>query len=140
MYIPKDKYRLALISFLIFQAYTWAATIILVQIGSIKYPVRQFPHATQGSFILNFLIYPTVFTWFILIFPHNTLLIRKILHYIAFISAIVWFIYFIATYTDLQEFKKGTFTSQILRLYINFSIDFILGHLYIRWFSKKVAL
>lgn len=139
-YMPKNKYRLALISFFVFQTFTWAIIIILVQIGSIEYPVREFSRATQVGFISNYIFFPMVYVWFILLFPSKAFWAKKFLHYFIFISIIVWFIYFTAVYTDLENFKKGTLRSQAIRLYINFSIDFIICRIYISWFSKKEAL
>ncbi len=140
VYIPKDKYRLALISFCIFQTLTWAVALILVQIGSIEYPVREFSRATQVGFTTNYIFFPMVYVWFILLFPTKASWANKILHFFIFVSVIVWFIYFTAVYTDLENIKKGTPLSQIIRLYINFSVDFIICHIYISWFSKKEAL
>ncbi|MDF2988595.1 MAG: hypothetical protein K0R50_4105 [Eubacterium sp.] len=139
-YIPRNKYRLALISFCIFQTLTWAVTIILVQIGSIEYPVREFSRATQVGFLTNYIFFPMVYVWYILLFPSIAFWAKKILYFFIFISIIVWFIYFTAVYTDLENLKRGTPHSQIIRLYINFSIDFIICHIYISWFSKKEAL
>jgi len=139
-YIPKEKYRLALISFLAFQTITWAATIIFVEIGSIEYPVRVFMRATKSGFMHNFTFIPMIFTWFILLFPFKSSLIKKVLHYIVFISVIVWFIYFISFYTDLEKFKKGTPLSISIHLYISYFVYFIICHIYISWFSKKENL
>lgn len=139
-YIPKHKLRLVLISFLAFQAITWARTIILEQIGIIEYPVREFMNATQGNFTLHFLFTPMIFTWFILLFPNKASIIKKIIHYLVFISAIVWPIFYIAVYTDLQNFLKGSLISHLIRLYISFTIYFITCRLYVTWFSKKIDL
>ncbi|MBM7602572.1 putative membrane protein [Metabacillus crassostreae] len=137
LYIPREKLRLAIVSFLVFHAFTWAGCIILVQTGSIEYPVRIFTYSTKVGFTQNFLFIPMVFTWFILIFPINSSFTKKVLHYFIFISIIVWFIYFISIYTNLQEFLKETEKSQPMRLYINFAFYFVICHLYVDWFSKK---
>ncbi len=125
-----------MISFLVFHAFTWAGCIILVQTGSIEYPVRIFNHATKVGFTQNFLFIPSIFMWFILTFPSSEPMLKKIIHYVLFISMIVWFVYFISVYTDLQEFLKGTNKSQPVRLYINFASYFVVCHLYIKWFSN----
>lgn len=140
-YIPKTKYRLAFISFLAFEATTWASINILVQTGSISFPVRGlFIKATQVGFLQNFLFFPMIYTWFMLLYQNRATLTGKILHYIIFISAIVWSIYFLTVYTDLEDFNKGTAYSQLIRLYISFLLQFALCHLYINWLSKKTAL
>lgn len=139
-YIPKDKYRLALISFVSSQAITWAGSLIQVQLGAYEYPVREFPVATRGSFLHLFLFAPMIFTWFILVFPSGASLFRKILHYFIFVSVVVWFIIYISYYTDLQNQLKGTALTQIIGYYFRFTIYFVLCKLYISWFAKKVNL
>lgn len=140
LYIPRTKYRLAFISFLAFEATTWASINILVQTGSIAFPVREFTKASQIGFIQNFLFFPMVYAWFIIIFQSKPTLIGKIMHYLIFVSVIVWFIYFVSVYTGLEDFIKGTKYTQLFRLYISFLFQFGLCHLYIRWLSGKTNL
>lgn len=136
-YIPKSKHRLAFVSFLVFEATTWLTINILVQTGGVTYPVRLFPRASQAGVLQNFVFYPIIFTWFIILFPRKAPLTNKILHYVVFISAFVWIIFFLSAYTGLQEFVKGTGVSHIVRLYISTSLQFVLCHGYVTWFSKK---
>lgn len=137
-YIPKPYYRLALISFLAFEATTWASMIILVQIGEIAFPVRTFARATQAGFLQNFICYPVIYAWFMITYRNRATLTGKLLHYIVFISAIVWFIYFTSMYTELEEFLTGTPYTQLIRLYLSFAFQFALCHLYITWLNKKI--
>jgi hypothetical protein len=139
-YIPKEKYRLALISFLVFQVITWAGSIILIQIGLIEYPVREFTRATRGSFVLLFVFLPMIYSWFILIYPNKAPLMMRILHYFIFTSISVWFMYFICVYTGLQKFLKYTMLFNVIALYIRLLIYFKICHVYIKWFSKKANL
>lgn len=137
LYIPKAKYRLALISFLISQATTWPSSLILVEIGLIEYPVRVFTRATRGNFLLMFLFIPTIFTWFILIFPYHASIVRKILHYFIFASIFTWFTYFKSTYTNLEKLLKVTTLLHVVFMYIRYSFYLVANHIYISWFSKK---
>lgn len=140
-YIPETKYRLALIAFLAFEATTWASMNILVEIGMITFPVRGlFIKASQAGFVQNFIFFPMAYVWFILLYQRIKTLPGKILHYFIFVSLIVWFIYFISIYTGLETFTEGTTCTQILRLYISFTIQFTLCHLYINWLSQKINL
>ncbi|KUO74450.1 MAG: hypothetical protein APF81_14565 [Desulfosporosinus sp. BRH_c37] len=139
-YIPKEKYRLALLSFLMFQAFTWPAIILLVQLGKIEFPVREFPRATQVGFTTNYLFYPMIFAWFVLMFPRKASLVKKILHYFIFVSFSVWFINFTAIYTALENPLVGTLFSQTARSYISFFIYFYISHVFVLWFSKKSNL
>jgi hypothetical protein len=140
LYIPSEKYRLALVSFLAFEATTWASINILVQTGAIAFPIRIFTRATQVGFLQNFMFYPVIFVWFMLLYPSNLHIIRKILHYLFFVSAVVWFIFFISIYTDLEHFTKGTKLTQLSRLYPSFLLQFGLCHLYVHWFFRKTKL
>lgn len=139
-YIPKHRKKLALVGFLAFEATTWASTNILVQTGVIAFPVREFMNATSVGFVQNFIFYPVIFMWFLLLFPEKSSVIAQISHYIVFISAVVWFIYFVSVYTGLEDFTKGTEQTQLIRLYISFLLQFGLCHLYTSWFSKKTGL
>ncbi len=139
-YIPKHRKRLALAGFLAFEATTWASTNILVQTGVISFPVREFVNATNVGFVQNFIFYPVIFMWFLLLFPEKSPIIAQISHYIVFISAVVWFIFFISVFTELENFVKGTKQTQLVRLYLSFTFQFGLCHLYITWFTKKTGL
>ncbi|MCX8128889.1 MAG: hypothetical protein N3I35_02170 [Clostridia bacterium] len=139
-YIPKDKYRLSFISFLSFQALSWITIIFLVQTGSIEFPVREFPRATNVGFLVNYIFLPALFVWSVLISQNMVSIIHKVINSFIFISLMVWFIYFISTYTQLENFIKGTFSSHIIRLYIEFIAYFIICNIYISWFTKKTKV
>lgn len=136
-YIPKGKFRKAFLSFHVFQATTWAVSIYLVQTRSIAFPFRIFTHASKVALIPEFILFPTVFMWYILLFPSKRIIINKLLHLTLFVSIIVWYIIFAAEYAHLEVFVKGTVFSQLIRLYISFPIQFIICHLYIWWFYKE---
>lgn len=137
LYIPKDKIRKALTSFVAFQATTWFVSIMLAQRGMIAYPVREFVKATNVNFIPQFIFYPTNFMWFILLFPEKKNILIKITHYLIFVSIMQWFIYFSAKYTDMAEFNSSAGISLILKGYMRNFIQFLVCHLYIIWFYKK---
>lgn len=139
-YIPKEKYRLALVSFFMFQAFTWPAIILLVELGKIEFPVREFPRATQVGFTTNYLFYPMIFVWFILMFPIKASLFKKFLHYFIFVSFSVWFINFTAVFTALENPLAGTLFSQTVRTYITFFIYYFISRVFILWFSKRSNL
>ncbi|AET68202.1 hypothetical protein Desor_2655 [Desulfosporosinus orientis DSM 765] len=139
-YIPKEKYRQALVSFLIFQAFTWPGTILLVQFGKIEFPVREFTQATQVGFTTNYLFYPMIFVWFVIMYPSKACLTKRFLHYFIFVSFSVWFINFTTIYTALENPLAGTLFSQTTRSYITFFAYYYISHGFIVWFSKKSNL
>lgn len=139
-YIPKNKYRLAVVSFLIAQAVAWASSLVVVQLGLISYPVRLFPKATRGSFVHLFVFLPTLYTWFILLFPKNAAWLKRVMHYFVFVSISAWYIYFMIVYTNLQRFTKGSLTFQFAFMYIRYLVFFFIMRLYITWFTKRTNM
>lgn len=135
-YIPKERYRLALVSFLVSQVISWPQPLLFVQIGYVEFPVREFMRATKLSFSILYLFLPMIFAWFMLLFPQNALVLRKIIHYLIFVSIIVWFTYFNSVYTDLQVFLKGTMLFNVSFLYFRVTLYFIISRLFIKWFFK----
>lgn len=138
-YIPKEKFRLALLSFLSYQVISWSFSLIFIQIGYIAFPVRDFIYATKINFTIFYLFLPGIFTWFMLLFPNKGSILRKGIHYSIFISIIVWFAYFISVYTDLMKFLLGSIAFNITSSYFRQFSFFIICHLFIKWFSKKSA-
>lgn len=137
IYIPKKELRKALLSFLIFQATTWATSIALVQKGTIIYSIKEFPKAVNVNLIPQFLFYPTIFMWFILIFPKNRNILIKVMHYVIFVSIMVWFIFFTARYTNIHIFPNSTNRSIVTKGYVRSFLQFAFSHLYITWFFRK---
>jgi hypothetical protein len=137
IYITKEKVRRALLSFVTFQSTTWFVSLILVQRGKIAYPVREFIRATKVNFVPQFVFYPTIFMWFILLFPKDRGVLIKIIHYILFASAMLWFIYFTSKYTKINSFINSTDYSIVARGYLRNFLQFAICHLYITWFFKK---
>lgn len=137
MYIPKKMVRKALLSLLAFQATTWFTSIILVERGTIAFPVREFVKATKVNFIPQFLFYPALFMWFIILFPEGKSILFKTLHYILFVSAMVWFIYFTSHYTAISRFSSSMTYLIVIKAYIRNFLQYVICHIYINWFYKK---
>lgn len=139
-YIPKKQLRKALLAFLIFQASTWLISLLLVHSKEIVMNFREFPKATRVDFIPHFLLYPIIFTWFILLYPKDKSIWIKMIHYAIFISLPMLFIFFTSTFTNLRRPVSGTFYDNIVPNYLIFFCQFRLCQLYIDWFFKKKDL
>lgn len=137
LYIPKDQFRKALLSLLVFQATTWFVSIVLVQTGSTVYPVREFMKATSVVFTPEFFFYPINFVWFIFLFPHKLSSAYKILHWIIFISISSWSVYFLGKYTNFTEPVKNSPILNMFNTYWLFALQYLFCFLYIKWFFKK---
>ncbi len=140
LFIPKEKIRIALISFIAFQTTTWLTAIILTQLGNVVYPVREFVKATNINFIPQFLFYPSIFVWFILLFPKDKSTLIKMVHYTFFVSIMWWFIYFTYKYTDIYSFTSSSDSLIIIKGYSRNFLQFAICHLYINWFESKEKL
>lgn len=137
LYIPKGQIRKALLTFLTFQATTWFVSIALVQIGLLTFPVREFSKATGAVFIPQFFIYPVFFTWFYFRLSYKSSRLYKALHWLISVSMPVFFAYFIAVYTDLSQFTKGSLRTNLVYLYGEFSLQYFVCFLYVNWFYSQ---
>lgn len=139
LFIPKEKIRIALLSFIAFQTTTWVTSIFLVQFGKAVYPVREFVVATNVNFIPQFFLYPSIFMWFILLFPKYRSILVKITHYFIFVSLMVWFIYLTSKFTNIYRFPKASDYSILTKGYLRNAAQYAICHLYIAWFFKQKA-
>lgn len=137
LYIPKEQRRKALLAYVAFQATTWLTSITLAQLGSVEYPVREFQAATAVSFVPQFVFYPALFTWFILLFPAGRGWAVQAVHYFLFVSCMVFFIYFTFKYTNLYHFPGTTDFSMLANGYWRNFLQFAVCHFYITWFFKR---
>lgn len=64
LFIPKNKRREAVLSFLACQAITWVNSMLHVKYGLLEFPVREFPKSNR-SFI-HFGVYDVSFDVFLL--------------------------------------------------------------------------
>lgn len=134
LYIPRGKFRIALVAFLSFQATTWCVSMVLAQTGQVVYPIREFVKATSINFIPQFLFYPMIFMWFILLFPKGKSIPRIAVHYLFFVSCMFGFIYFTAVYTGMYNIPKANSISTIIKGYVRNLLQYIVCHLYVKWF------
>jgi hypothetical protein len=123
LYIPKEKARKALLSFMVFQATTWLVSIILVQsgktsypvtlmgiwfivveLGWIEYPVREFHKANATSFTFEYIVLPLICIFFNLYFPENKGLYKKTKYYITFLTIFTLIEYTVEKYTLIIKY------------------------------------
>ncbi|MDF2840296.1 MAG: hypothetical protein K0Q99_1068 [Clostridia bacterium] len=137
LYIPKNQFKKALMSFLAFQATTWFVSIMLVETETVVFPVREFVKATRIVFITEFFFYPIIFVWFIFLAPKMISLKYKILHWCLFISLTSWLAYFLGKYTDLSEFVRGNVYFGMFNTYWLFTLQYLICYYYVKWLYKK---
>ena len=83
IFVPRNKIREAFLAFLICQLFSWPMSIAVSLLDLKEYPFRLFPRATEGSFILDYLVIPSVFTLFQVNYPDRKNRRIQFFHYTA---------------------------------------------------------
>ena len=131
-FVPKEKRRLAHITFLFVQAITWIYEFLQVIFGMLEFPFREFPSATKMSFSLYYLVAPTIEVFFILLYPIGKTKLRVFIHYLIFAMGVPTFTFVNEKYTLLFHFKKWNFFMTIL---FNLIMLYIVKK-FVFWFKK----
>lgn len=95
----KQKYRQASFILILSQLPAWIFGLIFVEVGLIEYPVRELHKANATSFSFEYLVLPTLCTYFNLYFPENKSYCKKIIYYITFLTPFTLIEYFTEKYT-----------------------------------------
>lgn len=127
--IPRNRLREALAALMIFQMLTWLFSFGLTFAGLLEAPVRIFKHATEISFTMEYVVFPTVAVFFQLYFPKNANILRRILHYLLWVGIILSLMLAIGTFTDIMVVKIDI----MIRSFFNFIIELWLCRQYVLW-------
>ncbi|WP_040207466.1 CBO0543 family protein [Neobacillus jeddahensis] len=131
-YIPRDRKRLAHLSFLFAQAFLWIFEYLQISLGIITFPVREFYFATKMSFSLHYFIYPTFFMFFIILFPKKKEKKKILLHYTLFSIAAPTYNQIIEKTTSLLQFHHWNFFLSVLSTFI----ILLITKKFICWFQQ----
>ncbi len=135
MYIPKESRRLAHISFLFSQSIAWVIEYIQVLLGLVEFPTREFSQATNMSFSLHYIVYPTFGVFFILLYPKDKGNPRMMIHYLLFSMAISTYSVFVEKYSTLFEFHHwGWLIGVIMNLFLLYIVK-----KFTFWFGKGLS-
>jgi hypothetical protein len=108
------------------QAISWPVTILGAFAGFIESPVRLFPKATDGNFMLAFVFLPTVFVAYYWHYPRNKSRILQIVYTLAFTGGSTLVHVAVQKYTDLLAYitlsgyllwPGGVIAYYVLRIY-----------------------
>lgn len=133
IFVPKIKIREAMVIFFFKQFITWIIGLLVAELGLINYPVRSFANASQTSFDFEYFIYPAMCVIFNLHYPDGKTLLRQLMHYISYCSAITIVEVFVERYTDIIEYIHWEWYITWISLFITF---FASRKFYI-WFFKR---
>ncbi|MBY0157235.1 CBO0543 family protein [Cytobacillus oceanisediminis] len=134
-YIPTESKRLAWITFILVQAIAWIHEYIQLVFGLVEFPYREFNKATNMSFSLHYIVYPTIAVFFILFYPKEKGTRRTFLYYLLFSMGITTYSYLLEKFSSLYHYIHwnwlfGLITNMIL-LYV--------VKIYIFWFKKGLV-
>ncbi|MEI5907704.1 CBO0543 family protein [Bacillus spongiae] len=129
-YIPKDKMKHGILSFLFKQIITWVLGLLIVEKRLIKYPVRLFPYANKSSFSFEYFFFPAFCAIFNVNYPEIKSKGIKLLYYI-FHSGLITSVEVLAEkYTNLIEYKKWKWYWS----FITIGFTYYSSRLFYRWF------
>lgn len=126
LFIPKEKYRVALMVFLFKQCVTWFLGLLVVEWGWIVYPLRLFWKVNDTSFTFEYFVYPVISIFFILHYPERRGVGVKLAYYAAFTTGIMIPEYVIERYTGLIDYLYWTWYWSWISLFLTFGVS--------RWF------
>lgn len=131
IFVPKNRTREALVIFFFKQLITWLLGLTIVELGLIKYPYRQFPHATLTSFTFEFFVYPAICVFFCLYYPKNSK--PKIaFHYFIFCTVITTIEVILEVYTSLIVYIHWNW----FYTWISLLITFFISRKFYVWFYR----
>jgi hypothetical protein len=133
---PKDRIREALATLMFFQTLTWLFSTGLTYFGLLESPIRLFQEATQLSFTMEYLVFPTAAVLFQLKFPKNSTFVRRLLHYLFWVGVILSFMFLISSFTNIM----GVTIDSLIRSFFNFIIELWLCRRYVLWILNHPQL
>ena len=104
--IPREKYRLAAVAFLVIQFITTILGHVVVEFDALAYPVREFSRVNRTSFIYEFLAFPMMCAIFNVYYPAHRSRLLQIGNYMLYCTVITIIEVFIERYTNLILYLK----------------------------------
>ncbi|MDZ5472385.1 CBO0543 family protein [Bacillus sp. 31A1R] len=130
--ISKGRTRLTQITFLFTQALAWIFEFIITFFKLVEFPYREFKVATEMSFSLYYIVFPTVGVLFILYYPKQLNKLKLLFYYLFFSMVIPIFTFSLERYSKLFHFINWNWTVHVLA---DLLIFYILKT-FIFWFQK----
>ncbi|WP_138494490.1 CBO0543 family protein [Paenibacillus pinistramenti] len=131
--IPRHQIREAMLIFMFKQVLTWLLGFIVVELGLLEYPVREFAYASRSSFSFEYFIFPAVCVVFNLRFPVGRSFTRRLLWYLFFPSWMSFIESMLEKHTRLVHYVHWTW----YWTWISLLITFFLSRQFYIWFYRK---
>jgi len=132
IWIPRKNIRHSIVIFFFKQFMTWILGLVVVELGLITYPVREFEKASHTSFSFEYFIYPAICVLFNLYYPREKSLPHRIGWFLLFPTWMTALEVMIEHYTQLINYIHWAWYWTWLSLFITFVFSFLFYH----WFFK----
>jgi hypothetical protein len=132
-FIPKNKFRLAIVAFLFKQAITFLLGLLTVELGRIEYPVRLFASINRSSFTFEYYVFPVICAAFNVWYPNHRSRIFQLGYYASFCSVMVFLEVLLEKNTDLIHYINWDWYYTWITLFLSF----FLVKLLCDWFFKE---
>ncbi len=134
IFVGKTKVREALFAISTAVLFSWPLTLTYTLFGLQNFPVRLFPHATEGSFLFGFIFYPAIFTIYHLHYPREARLYQRLSYSLAFAIFPVLTQISLDLFTNLIHYpRKWVYTITLLLIFIVFNIC----RKYVNWYFDR---
>ncbi|WP_199614807.1 CBO0543 family protein [Paenibacillus alkalitolerans] len=129
-FIPRKKFRLAQTALLFKQMLTWIIGLVVVELGWIEYPVREFASVIRSSFTFEYLAYPIICGLFNARYPENRSLLFKLFYYSSYCTVITVVELLIEINTNLVNYIHWSWYWTWITLFITF----FMSRKFSKWF------
>lgn len=129
-FVPRHAFRLAQLALLFKQLLTWVIGLVVVELGWIEYPVREFASENRSSFTFEYLAYPIVCGLFNARYPENRSWRFKLFYYFSYCSVITAVELLIEKNTDLIRYIHWNWYWTWITLFVTF----FMSRNFCKWF------
>jgi len=131
--IKRSRENLFLI--LISQTLNWPGTILMVLAGKLENPVRLFPKATDGNFIMAFVFLPAVFIVYYWHYPRNNNSILQIVYSVVFTGVGALVHVTVEKYTDLMVYISISWYG----IWLIIVVSYYVCRIYSDWYFSQLS-
>lgn len=131
VWVPSASFRKLLLSMLVFRTFIWLDALLLTYAGLLKFPVREFPHASSLLIALEYLIFPLQFGLYVLFKPADKGWAFHAVYTIIWVSAVCLLNTVIGRYTGLLESNLTWYWS-----WLDFMLIYTLAYMAVVWFYR----
>lgn len=132
-FIPKNKFRLAVVAFLFKQVITFLLGLVVVEWGLLEYPVRLFASVNRTSFTFEYFFFPITCAIFNVWYPNNRSMLIQWWYYFIFTSSLTILEVIIEKNTYLIKYVHWEWYISFLTI----GLTFYFTRLFCIWFFSK---